>query len=728
MVLTAYSSATASALAIPTGWDKRVEAFDAVTGTRRTAIYTRVWQPGDAAPTISGLTSGNAWAQIHRIQDADTIDLIAGTSTGSVSNSSGPIPLSSFTPDADDCLILMTAGYGQTAATNLGVTAGGVITAEVTDVLMNGAGTVDDRAGVWTGPQTTAAATGTINVNVTSGAASCEGSVCAIAIRPRTAINKIAETETGTMSTVATHNTTHNPGTSVTPHLVTVEIEQHNGGDEVSGVTYDGVAMTRVRRSVNTSGNPDPNSYLYELLSNISAGSVTVAITSTGTSQKRAWIRSYEADGGTLARFDEDGANGTTGTPSVAVSTPTNRPSLVTAGICSSANTPLGPDAVATEQARIFDFGNEAASWGIGYGELDGVTTVTWPSGMADAQGWAATVAVYAEPVITEVDLAPATEATTAVNPTVEKHVTPSPASEATTGINPTVVKRVDIDAAAAVGEAVNPSVVKRVTLVPAEETATAVNLDIDHDAGTAVDLVAAVETVEAVNVEVTKRVDLAPAVDASEAQALSIVKRVTLIPAVESAAGVSPAVTKRATVTPADSTEEAQSLDVAKRAELAPASEATEAAALTGVKRVALLPASESTQAFNVGVGQTQTVNLDPADETTTAVNPSIRKRVALVPATAVETPVALAIVKRVTLVPALETTIAVNLSVEGGAVMQVTDPPLRANLRGAMTQLDGGSGRRDAALSGAGGLASEQSRRRAALAGTTRGLDLDG
>lgn len=73
-----------------------------------------------------------------------------------------------------------------------------------------------------------------------------------------------------------------------TPKGVVVTITQPLGsGDEVSGVTYGGVAMTRVI-SVARTATEQMRVYIYHLGSGILTGARTVQVTSTGTSAKQA--------------------------------------------------------------------------------------------------------------------------------------------------------------------------------------------------------------------------------------------------------------------------------------------------------------------------------------------------------------------------------------------------------------------------------------------------------
>jgi hypothetical protein len=128
-----------------------------------------------------------------------------------------------------------------------------------------------------------------------------------------------AETQTAQMTTAAAHDTTHTP--VGTPKGVVVIIAQAQlTTDEISGVTYGGVAMTRVLKQ-NRAGSATETGciYIYFLGSAIPTGAQTVRITSTGTLNKRAVISTVTSSGDTAVDASAGGSSNQGADPSLAL-------------------------------------------------------------------------------------------------------------------------------------------------------------------------------------------------------------------------------------------------------------------------------------------------------------------------------------------------------------------------------------------------------------------------
>lgn len=108
-----------------------------------------------------------------------------------------------------------------------------------------------------------------------------------------------------------------------TPRGVLLAIVQGGGtGDQVSTVTYGGVAMTRVRSDINATAELG-RTYLYFLGSGIPTGAQTVSVTSTGTTPKYAVSHTFTANADTFVVASNGADLGVTANPSLTVTFPT---------------------------------------------------------------------------------------------------------------------------------------------------------------------------------------------------------------------------------------------------------------------------------------------------------------------------------------------------------------------------------------------------------------------
>jgi hypothetical protein len=174
------------------------------------------------------------------------------------------------------------------------------------------------------------------------------------------------------------------------PKGVLVLIQQEvTAADQVSGVTYGGVAMTEVALSpliLATSTEPGVL-YGYFLGSSIPTGAQTVVVTVTGSAEKHAACYSVTA-GGDTAIDDTSVLDGAAVTdPSVTLQTTAGRTTFIAAALFSGQNaiTSVTPGTDYTDVLE-YDFGNQSGSWvrrtanGTG-----GNITVSWTAASEDA-------------------------------------------------------------------------------------------------------------------------------------------------------------------------------------------------------------------------------------------------------------------------------------------------------------------------------------------------------
>lgn len=163
-----------------------------------------------------------------------------------------------------------------------------------------------------------------------------------------------------------------------TPRGVVVAIVQDLGTeDQVSGVTYGGTAMTRVRKE-DRPGATLGCVYLYFLGASIpGAGGAAqnVVITSTGTRAKRAVITSVTAANDTEAvPAGGAGGNGATANPSLSI-TPTAAAAIYYA-LFHDANAVVTTVQAGSTQQFSHDFGSEIGQWARKSVAAGGATTI----------------------------------------------------------------------------------------------------------------------------------------------------------------------------------------------------------------------------------------------------------------------------------------------------------------------------------------------------------------
>lgn len=165
-------------------------------------------------------------------------------------------------------------------------------------------------------------------------------------------------------ATATTQNTTHTP--SGTPKGVVVQIAQDlSTTDELTSttaVTYGGVTMQRVHKDdrATTLGC----NYTYFLGANIPTGAQTVAITSSGTSNKRAQISTVTAAANTyVSRLATAAA--ATANPSLTVDPGTGIQAVVfyLLSVAVATTTTAVTGTPTPTHSNVHDFGSEVAMW-----------------------------------------------------------------------------------------------------------------------------------------------------------------------------------------------------------------------------------------------------------------------------------------------------------------------------------------------------------------------------
>lgn len=156
----------------------------------------------------------------------------------------------------------------------------------------------------------------------------------------------------------ATFTWTHTP--AGTPRGVAVIVVQEGSTDQVSGVTYGGVAMTRVRSNVRTATEAG-RVYIYFLGSGLPAGAQTVQVTLTGTLDTNAASLTVTAAANTLVDVSEGLDAGIIANPSLSIS-PTVAAEIFY-GIFSGLAAPVTTVQTGSTHVIGRDYGTDSAMW-----------------------------------------------------------------------------------------------------------------------------------------------------------------------------------------------------------------------------------------------------------------------------------------------------------------------------------------------------------------------------
>lgn len=179
------------------------------------------------------------------------------------------------------------------------------------------------------------------------------------------------------VNTATTATWTHTP--VGTPAAVCVLIPQDGSADQVSGVTYGGVALTRVRRDARTTTEAC-SSYIYFLGATIPTGAQTVGVTSTGTAAKWPQVITWTAADDCAVTSQAGADAGIIANPSVTLTPP--RQAGCAYVNASGLNAPVSTPESGTTQAAARDLGTTSGH--IGYKTTGGTTTIGWTSSSDD--------------------------------------------------------------------------------------------------------------------------------------------------------------------------------------------------------------------------------------------------------------------------------------------------------------------------------------------------------
>jgi hypothetical protein len=187
----------------------------------------------------------------------------------------------------------------------------------------------------------------------------------------------------GSAALIATATTTTWTHTPVgTPKGVVVLIPQGLSTDQVSGVTYGGVALTRIRFAARSAAEACAV-YTYFLGQNIPTGPQTVAVTTTGTNPMWPQAATLTADSAITAVDVENGLDaGIIANPSLALS-PTAEATLYYVN-ASGLNAPVSTPESGTTQLAARDLGTISGHIGTKEVAGAGATTIGWTSASDD--------------------------------------------------------------------------------------------------------------------------------------------------------------------------------------------------------------------------------------------------------------------------------------------------------------------------------------------------------
>ena len=177
----------------------------------------------------------------------------------------------------------------------------------------------------------------------------------------------------------ATFSWTHTP--VGTPRGVAVIVVQENAPDQVSGVTYGGVAMTRVRADINATAEIG-RVYIYFLGSGIPIGAQTVVVTLTDVEDCNAVSLTVTAASDTSVDVSAGGDPGVIANPSLSIS-PTVAAEIFY-GIYSGLAAPVTTVETGSTHVAGKDLGQESAMWARKSVAAGGATTVGYTAAADD--------------------------------------------------------------------------------------------------------------------------------------------------------------------------------------------------------------------------------------------------------------------------------------------------------------------------------------------------------
>ena len=177
----------------------------------------------------------------------------------------------------------------------------------------------------------------------------------------------------------ATFSWTHTP--VGTPRGVAVVVVQEGSTDQVSGVTYGGLAMTRVRTDVRTATEAG-RVYIYFLGSGLPAGAQTVEVTLTGTADTNGVSLTVTAADNTAVDTSNGVDAGIIANPSLSI-TPTVA-AMIFYGIFSGLAAPVTTVETGSTHVAGKDYGTDSAMWARKSVAAGGGTTIGYTASSDD--------------------------------------------------------------------------------------------------------------------------------------------------------------------------------------------------------------------------------------------------------------------------------------------------------------------------------------------------------
>ena len=273
----------------------------------------------------------------------------------------------------------------------------------------------------------------------------------------------------------ATFSWTHTP--VGTPKGVAVIIVQEKATDQVSGVTYGGVAMTRVRSDVRTVTEAG-RVYIYFLGSSIPTGAQTVQVTLTGTEDTNAVSLTVTATGDTAVDTSAGADLGVTADPSLSI-VPTVQAEIFY-GIFSGLAAPVTTVQTGSTHVAGKDYGTDSAMWA--RKSASAGTTIGYTAASDDVCHSALAIKEYAAPLV--ITPTPIFGIAGIVIPTVilgSINIIASALSAIAQVVNPTVILgslSLTPAPASAIGSKVDPTIPSGIVVIPTPIFAVASKVD----------------------------------------------------------------------------------------------------------------------------------------------------------------------------------------------------------------------------------------------------------
>lgn len=184
-----------------------------------------------------------------------------------------------------------------------------------------------------------------------------------------------AASRNSTTSQTVDASFTHTP--VGTPAAVVVLISQIGTTDQVVGVTYGGVALSRVNRQSQAGGGDPTQTYVYALFAGIPTGAQTVIVDINSTQAYAAVCATATATSGVIAQDVQNSNNGTANNPSLLLDYTDGIDWLAFVVFCDATNTIAGATLTGGTQMFSNDMGNACGYFNRNSGSGGTSTTFT---------------------------------------------------------------------------------------------------------------------------------------------------------------------------------------------------------------------------------------------------------------------------------------------------------------------------------------------------------------